>query len=894
MGDFIIHIEKKDQKRLVRLVFTGSWNDSGFVHQVLGLRRPMLKQKIPQVFVRLSIYMGICTLIGCSVAERRREADESAYAIIKDASTDPRWETTDFNVVEDSRSRFFDASNPDEIPMPLDDPASGHLMKMVHGMPGSKTWDQHGTMREYESPDWRTLLASYNSVDDAGVIKLNVDSALQLAYIHSPAYQAQVETLYLSALDVTAQRFRFDTQYFGGYDTNYRHRGNVNPAGFGVDPSTGDTVTTSASQGRESNRLTLGSNPTAQFKRKFSTAGEIVAGFANSFVFEFTGNDANLASSLANFSIVQPLLRGAGKHIALEGLTQSERNLLANIRAHSQYHQGFYTRVAIGESGVSGSSRGNPSTSVNSYGGQGGLGGMLGLLQQLQQIRNTEDNLSLQLRTLDQLEALLDVGVIDIDQVDQFRQSVQRERAALLQSQNSLELTLDQYKISTLGLPPDVDVTLDDSFIEQFQFVTRTGTNVQDAILAAQDTVGLLPEDIDLDDLQPTITELATLSQRIRVQLDDVKRDLDRLDFASSAREASMDETEVAEFVELKGGLRFTLDTLNAKHADVLTALTALRAELPQATVGKSLRRVIVWLGDALRITQRSALIQARARLETITVDAIVLDSSVAFQVALHHRLDFMNARSALVDQWRQIQISQNQLQSMLNLTAGGDVSTAKNNPVSFRAPTGSLRLGLEFDAPFTRLLERNAYRETLIRYQRSRRGFIQSQDRLHLGLRALIRQIEQLSDNLAVQRRAVAIAIRRVDSTRANLYRPVPSRQPGQRVAQFGPTSANNLLSSLSSLRDTQNSFLRAWLSYYAARMRLVRELGIMKLNDNGNWVDQPLPPLASLLPGDTVIPVENPASEPDTVGEKIHNRILKLQTKIEKKISDRYYSTD
>ena len=271
----------------------------------------MLKKKSPQVIVRLSIYIGILTLIGCSVAEQRREADESAYSIIKDASTDVRWKTTDFNVADDHRSRFFDPSNPDEIPMPVDDPASGHFMKLVHGMPGSKTWDKHGTIREYENPDWRTLLLSYNSVDDAGAIKLNVDSALRLAYIHSPAYQTQVETLYLSALDVTAQRFRFDTQYFGGYDTSYRHRGNINPAGFGVDPATGGTVTTSASQGRESNRLTVGSNPTAQFKRKFATAGEIVAGFANSFVFEFTGNDANLASSLANFSIVQPLLRGA-------------------------------------------------------------------------------------------------------------------------------------------------------------------------------------------------------------------------------------------------------------------------------------------------------------------------------------------------------------------------------------------------------------------------------------------------------------------------------------------------------------------------------------------------------------------------------------------------------
>ena len=130
----------------------------------------------------------------------------------------------------------------------------------------------------------------------------------------------------------------------------------------------------------------------------------------------------------------------------------------------------------------------------------------------------------------------------------------------------------------------------------------------------------------------------------------------------------------------------------------------------------------------------------------------------------------------------------------------------------------------MEFDAPLTRLLERNNYRESLISYQRSRRGFIQSRDALHLGLRALLRDIEQLQENLEIQRRAVAIAIRRVDLTRAELYAPVRPPQPGQRAAQFGPTAAFNLLSSQDALRNTQNAFLSAYLNYYAAKMRLAR----------------------------------------------------------------------
>ncbi len=59
---------------------------------------------------------------------------------------------------------------------------------------------------------------------------------------------------------------------------------------------------------------------------------------------------------------------------------------------------------------------------------------------------------------------------------------------------------------------------------------------------------------------------------------------------------------------------------------------------------------------------------------------------------------------------------------------------------------------------------------------------------------------------------------------------------------AKINPTMAINLLSAQSSLRDTQNSFLGAWLSYYAARMRLYRELGIMELDPQGRWIEYPI----------------------------------------------------
>jgi len=797
---------------------------------------------MPVLLVSVVIATG-----GCSRTEYRLQADREAYGVIAERNADPRWQTADYSIEMDPRSRYFDPCDPDSPPMPPDDPASNQYMQIVDGKKGWKHWHDNGDRIELENPAWREALAEYVEIGEDDSVKLNIDSALKLAYIHSPSHQNQLETLYVSALDVTAERFRLDTQFFGGYGAKYAHNGSLIPPALRFDPVLGRFAVNPAIPGAESNRVTLGgtsaADPTLQARKRNAMAGELIVGFANSFVIDFTGSGANLAASLANFSFVQPLLRGAGRDIALEQLTIVERALLANLRAYHQYRQGFYTQVAIGELGVAGPQRGGASTVIAGFSGQGFVSGYIGLLQQLQQIRNTEDSLSLQLRTLSQLEAHLESGVIDLVQVDQFRQSIENERANLLQTRNSFELSLDRYKTGTLGLPPELPVGLDDSLISQFQLVVRDATAIQDSIAELQDRVGALPDDVGVEPIRQILTDASELVEPIEHQFDDVDADLARMEEAVSAREQTMTDVERRLFLRDREQLSAGLDELRRQFEQSRTRLQSLREELSEETRDETVRKNVAWLGELLRIVQGSILVQARARLEAVTVDTIDLDSKDAYGLALANRMDFMNGRAALVDSWRSIQVSADALQSALNVTVDGDIRTAKNNAASFRASTGSVRMGVQFDAPFTRLLERNNYRQSLINYQRNRRQLIQSHDSLHLGIRGLLRQIEKLRTDLEIQRRAVAIAIRRVDLTRAALYAPVRPPQPGQRPAQFGPTAATNLLTALSSLRNTQNNFLGVWLNYYAARMRLARELGIMMLDDDGRWIEYPIP---------------------------------------------------
>ena len=320
---------------------------------------------------------------------------------------------------------------------------------------------------------------------------MDLDSAVELAYLHSPLNQTQLETLYLSALDVTRERFKFDTQFFGGLGIFYRHNGNVIPAAIQFDGISGDYIITEPFQGIEGNRVTIGTgNSPVEMRRKYASAGELLVGFANSFVVEFTGDDVGLANSIANFTFIQPLLRGAGRDVALEQLTFAERNLLANLRAYSQYRQGFYTLVAVGDLGVAGPVRNSRNTNLSIFSGVGGVDGFVGLLQQQQQIRNAEDNLELQTRSLRRLEAFLNAGLIDLVQVEQFRQNIESERVALLLSRNNYLRTFDNYKKNTLGLPPDTPLGLDDSLIRKFKLVADEAVAVQDQIAAQQRLMG--------------------------------------------------------------------------------------------------------------------------------------------------------------------------------------------------------------------------------------------------------------------------------------------------------------------------------------------------------------------------------------------------------------------
>jgi len=780
---------------------------------------------------------GLLILSGCTRSHYREQADIEVYQAIAHKAESPQWPLTDPGITPGPDSRMFDPFNPDHPPMPPDDPAAHKLMHVVDCKEGYKYWHKNGDAPGVEFPSWRNWLV----YDSEGQVVLDLPTTIDVAYRNSREYQRALENLYLSALDVTFERFRFDAQFFAGSGTTYTTDGQNRPGG----------------PGRSVSELAVLSD--AEVRKLTSSGGEFVVGLANSLVWQFSGPNDDLFRTVLDFSIVQPLLRFGGRAVVLERLTQSERDLLANVRQMFQYRQGFFIEIVTGRNSGEAPTR-TGRIGANGLGllagfpsgrtGTASAGGLFGLLQDQQEIRNQEANVAGLRSSLLQLEAVFEAGRINRLQVDQARQALYNAQSSLLTAQAAYDSRLDAFKI-TLGLPPALDVVISDPLLKRFELIDPNNTLLQEAAVRIVDRFADPEWTGDAASLEQVRADLMALRPDIEAQLDVARGDIQTLRQQLPAREARLESlqsrVEVAEgdldpeiyrvdimrqrVEQVTANALLLKDRLEALWAE-LDVLGETLPELDARTAQQRLRSVATRLSGLLL---ELSLDQASTRLESITLTPIRLNSEDAFEIARMNRLDWMNARARVVDAWRQIEVDANALKSDLNVTVSGDIQTKGDNPIRFRSDTGRLRLGVEFDSPITRVAERNLYRETLIEYQRARRDYMLFEDRISQSLRNTLRIIELSQLNFELRRGAVRVAIAQVDQARLRLNEPA---KPGAQ-SQFSATTARDLVSALRDLLDAQNDFLNTWVNYEVLRMLLQFELGLIQLDERGVWID-------------------------------------------------------
>ncbi len=823
---------------------------------------------------------------GCSRSYYREQADDEVYQLVDHVATDPRWPLDRYTIEVDPRSRMYDPSTPDRPPMPTDDPTAHRLMHRVDTKAGYPFWHINGETTSVENPEW----ALYLDYDDNGVVVLSLDDAVETALVQSTNFQRQLENLYLSALDVTFERFRFDAQFFGGNSTFYTADGRLRS---GSSSSLLDTTTD------------------AQLRRMSTSGGQLVVGLANSFIWQFAGANSNATTTLLDFSLLQPLLRAGGRARVMERLTLSERSLLNNVRQMERFRRGFYAKLATGRDTGSGPSRrggffggsglegfagvggggfgrvgggtGGGGGGAGTTGGAGAVraGGYLGLLQTKQEIRNQQGNVSALEEGLAQLAASFLAGRIDRFQVDQARQALYNSQSRLLSSQVGYETSLDGYK-TRLGLPPDLKVRIEDSVLDRFDLIAPELRGVQQSLSAVQVAAGqqivalrrnisgpqftadmkldtqlarlgrllfgartdhdgvieYLPQvQADVDRLarnvEPRITSLKALKQRVRAKRHKPHDSIFDLGYVRA-----LPKKLTVELQKLDKKVRATPDELIASEKEISNLrrqAATLEGEALKARVTDLANHIPDLLADVSTTVLEVSLIQARARTETFDLVSVDLTSEQALRIARDNRRDWMNARSLLVDSWRLIEFNANDLESDLNLVFSGDISNTGNNPVNLQSATGRLRVGLEFDAPLTRLSERNVYRQALIEYQQARRSYYQFVDGVNGGLRNTMRTIELNKLNFEIRRAATRIAIDQVELIRLRLGQPPKPGQDGG----LGATTARDLIGALTDLLNVQNDFLSVWVNYEVQRLSLDFDLGTMRLDQRGIWID-------------------------------------------------------
>lgn len=899
-----------------------------------------------QVFQKWFGLLLCCALAvssaGCTRAWYRRQADIDANTLIREKASHPHWALNNQTFAMDPRSRYFDGTNPDRPPMPPDDPYAHELMHCVDGKRGYPGWHDNGDNPFIENPAWK----AYLELDEHGVLRVSADDAVRLGLLHSRNYRQQLEELYLSALDVSFERFRFDAQGFGGYEVFYTAEGRNRPGNAGQSQSI-----------LELNTFSSGPRDVG-FQKLFTTGSTLVVGFANSLVWQFSGPDDYGGATLIDFAFVQPLLRGAGRDRVMERLTVSERNLLGNVRAMEQYRQAFYVQIMTGrdpgqgpnrQGGVFGGSglEGFTGTGGGGFGrvgggqtvaggtasggqgaGAGQVGGYLGLLQNQQEIRNQEDNVERLRNNLYRLEQFLnelktrsgEEGLInnilrqDL-QVAQARQALFNAESRLLNSRNNYQVLLDNFK-GTLGLPPELCMDADDRLLDPFELIDRESMQLQlgldDQVRAFGEARLRITQHIETrtaadpndpsriisvrvlapypeltEDLTALKAALEPLREVRRQILEDtlpkITEDVARYDATLDRRRewleklrATLEQNQkeicallpIAQFnaevfntnrlVETQAELRRQLIALETKVRDeyeqhlndreaLIDELIAHGSELsPEelfdqlydrvlypkrspADAGKLTDIFVVLPSDLLALQ----LVQARARTESVQLAPIDLKIDRAIEVARKYRRDWMNARAGLVDAWRLIEFNADNLEGSLNILFSGDVQNLGQNPFNLNSTTGALRTGIQFDAPITRLAERNTYRQALIEFQQARRNYYNFEDQVIRQLRGTLRTVAANQLNFELQRLAVLEAARQIDR---NEDIRIDQELTGQTA---GATAARDAVSALTDLLDAQNNFMSVWVNYEALRRSLDLDLGTLQLDSEGLWID-------------------------------------------------------
>ncbi len=293
----------------------------------------------------------------------------------------------------------------------------------VHRIIDDKWQDDFGPQANYRVSDTQ---AEPNSIKIERVVPesgiLDIPTAVAFATAFNRRYHNEREDLYVQALDLRLVRHNYDYQLFGSIGGGYAQEGDDELAG--VDGSIG-------------------------FTRLLPSGATIGAGLTAASVEVLSGNLRGGLSSILDIAASVPLMRGSGREIVMEELTQAQRDTLYQLRSFSRFRQEFIV------------------STISEY---------YTVVRLKDYAQNAQDNYRSLSNIYQQAADLADHGRLPRYELDQARQSKLEARDTAVIAQNRYENALDEFKL-TLSLPADMEFELD---IGELEALAQAGIEIPD------------------------------------------------------------------------------------------------------------------------------------------------------------------------------------------------------------------------------------------------------------------------------------------------------------------------------------------------------------------------------------------------------------------------------
>ncbi|MCP4195196.1 MAG: hypothetical protein GY768_31735 [Planctomycetaceae bacterium] len=688
--------------------------------------------------------------------------------------------------------------------------------------------------------------------------KLSLSRIVDLGRQNSRAYQTEKETLYVAALGVSLDRYDYYLKFSragNGSDVDYQH---------------------TRTNGDNRSRLFI---PSAfQVDRMLATGGTILARFANDVLLTFNGPDgftSDIASELL-FDFTQEILQ---RDVLLEPLIQSERQLVYAARDFTRYRKQFFLELARqyyeilrtyreieiasqnyfslvrtveqAQAEIRAEVQKAPNqVAVDQYeqemlsGRRDLINACNGLELKLDALKlviglPTEAEINVDLAELDRL-TLLDEMEVAAERVRRWRRRVEAQRAQPLINRGDLlnpsyfllERLIQWMRLRQQGneisqVPPELPQLLLD-------------INVDIALVEVERAEFELSRAEDPGVPQPTILLYQRTSDVIQARLELAQRQLTRLRAISAIQSADLENWDLqiqqamAAFELLKKKVADILENPEQARLDALLEDTrALRVEVNR--IDQALRVLAGWAPNITRADRKRATFEITDRLLQLTTEllqesqgglpAVNISENDAMLTALIQRLDLMNRRGFLADDWRQIKYAADDLRSVLNFNATHSLRNERNEPFNFDFDSSRTDLRLSLDLPLNRRLQRNTYRRSLINYQQGRRSLMELEDTIKFEIRDDLRQLERLRVQYPISVTRAALAAEQVISVQLQLSLGIEG------------VRGTDLLLALQTSRESLQSVANDRLKYLVDRAQFVLNLELMQLDSNGFW---------------------------------------------------------